>query len=106
MSGERDSAGVLLALLWRGTGCDVNETITTFCGPEEFRLHTGTLLVMCRVRVRALRGCRGVAMIVMISSILDAYGRSCPTVRAGWVPPCSAAVAPDTLAGVSRPEVL
>ena len=25
---------------------DVNETITTFCGPEEFRLHIRTLLVM------------------------------------------------------------
>ena len=106
MSGERDSAGVLLALLWCGTGCDVNETITTFCGPEEFRLHIRTLLVMCHVCVRAVRGCRGVAMIVMISSILDAYGRSCLTVRAGRAPPCSANVAPDTPTGVSRPEVL
>ena len=27
-------------------GCDISETITTFCGPEEFRLHIRTLLVM------------------------------------------------------------
>lgn len=106
MSGEGDSAGVPLALTWRGTGRDINETITTFCGPEELRLHIRTLLVMCHVCVRAVRGCRGVAMIVMISSILDAYGRSCLTVRAGWAPPCSANVAPDTPTGVSRPEVL
>ena len=106
MSGERDSAGVLLALLWRGTGCGVNETITTFCGPEELRLRVRTLLVMCRGWVRALWDSEEGSMFVMISSILDAYGRPCPTVLAGWVPPCSAAVAPDTLAGVSRPEVL
>ena len=98
--------GVRLVPLRRGTGCDANETITTFCGPQEFRLHIRTLLVMCRVCVRAVRGCGGVAMFVMISSILDAYGRSRPTVRAGWVPPCSANVAPDTPTGVSRPEVL
>ena len=97
--------GVLLVPSRRGTGCDVNETITTFCGPEEFRLHIRTLLVMRRVCARTVRGCGGVAMFVMISSILDTYGRSCPTVRAGRAPPCSTGVAPGTPAGVSRPEV-
>ena len=97
--------GVRLVPSRRGTGCDVNETITTFCGPEEFRLHIRTLLVMRRGWVRALWDSGEGSMFVMISSILDTYGRSCPTVRAGWVPPCSVNVAPDTPAGVSRPEV-
>ena len=96
---------VWLVPLRRGTGCDANETITTFCGPEEFRLHIRTLLVMCRGWVRALWDSEEGSMFVMISSILDAYGRSRPTVRAGWVPPCSANVASDTPTGVSRPEV-
>ena len=97
--------GVLLVPSRRGTGCDVNETITTFCGPEEFRLHIRTLLVMCRVCVRAVWDFGESSMFVMISSILDARGPRCPAVCGGWVLPRSAAVAPGTPAGVSRPEV-
>ena len=81
-------------------------TIITLQGSVEFQLRVRTLLVMCCGWVRALWDSEEGSMFVMISSILDAYGRPCPTVLAGWVPPCSAAVAPDTLAGVSRPEVL
>ena len=105
MSGEWDSAGVLLALLWRGTGCDVNETITTFCGPEEFRLHIRTLLVMSHVWVRALWDSEEGSMFVMISSILDAYGRWCRAACGRRVLPRSVGAALDTPADVSRPEV-
>lgn len=97
--------GVRLVPLRRGTGCDVNETIITFCGPEEFRLHIRTLLVMRRVCARAVRGCGGVAMFVMISSILGARGPWCPAACGRRVPPRSAGVALDTPTGVSRPEV-
>ena len=54
---------------------DANETITTFCGPVEFRLRVRPLLVMWRAYVSAARDYGGIAMFVMISSILDTVGR-------------------------------
>ena len=97
--------GVRLVPLRRGTGCDVNETITTFCGPEEFRLHIRTLLVMCRVCVRAVWDFGEGSMFVVISSILGACGRWCRAACGRRVLPRSVGVALDTPADVSRPEV-
>ena len=63
------------------------------------------LLVMRHAHARAVRDCGGVAMFVVISSILGADGRSCLTVRDRRAQARPAGVAPDTLTGVSRPEV-